>query len=62
MKTEPAVLVGLIQAVIVTIVACITAFGVELTDGQISAVLGVTAAILALGLALVTRSKVTPTG
>ncbi len=62
MKTEPAVIVGLIQALIITVVALVTAFGVDLTEGQTSAILGASAAALALILALVTRSKVTPTG
>lgn len=60
MKTEPAVLVGLIQAVVVAVVALVTAFGVDLTPGQTSAVLGVSAAILALGLAFIVRAQVTP--
>lgn len=52
-RREPVMALALVQAVIV----CGVAFGLELTDGQTAAVLGVTAAVLAL----VARSRVTPT-
>ena len=52
-KSEPAVVAGLVQAVL----ALLVAFGLDLTGEQIASVLAVTAA----GLALFVRSQVTPT-
>ena len=51
-KDEPAVVAGLVQAVL----ALLVAFGLELTDGQVAAILGVTGAVLAL----IVRQKVVP--
>lgn len=53
-RTEPAVVAGVVQAVL----ALLLAFGVPLTQEQMGAILAVTAAVLAL----VVRSQVTPTG
>lgn len=50
---EPVMVYGLVQ----TILALILAFGVDLSTQQTGAILAVTAAVLAL----ITRSKVTPT-
>jgi hypothetical protein len=52
-KSEPAVVAGIVQAVL----ALVVAFGLDLTTEQVAAILGVTAAVLAL----VVRSQVTPT-
>lgn len=49
---EPALVLGLVQAVL----ALILAFGVDLSTEQVGAILAVTAAVLGY----VTRSKVTP--
>lgn len=49
---EPALFLGVIQAVL----ALVLAFGVDLSAGQTGAVLAVAAAVLAL----ITRQKVTP--
>lgn len=50
---EPALILGLVQ----TVLALVLAFGVELSTEQTGTILAVTAAFLAV----VTRSKVTPT-
>lgn len=52
-RREPALILGLVQAVI----ALVVAFGLELTGEQTAGIVAVTAAILAL----VVRSQVTPT-
>lgn len=51
-KTEPALVAGLVQAAL----ALALAFGVPLTDEQLGAIMAITAALLAL----VVRAKVTP--
>jgi hypothetical protein len=51
-KEEPALVLGLLQAV----VALVIAFGLRLTEEQIGAIV----AFSALALALVTRQAVTP--
>lgn len=51
-KTEPAVIAGLVQAIL----AAVVAFGLHLTDAQVAGILGVTAAVLALFV----RSQVVP--
>jgi hypothetical protein len=52
-KREPALAVGLVQ----TVLGLVLAFGVDLSNEQVGAIMAVTAAVLAL----VTRSQVTPT-
>lgn len=52
-RREPAVIVGVVQAII----ALAVSFGFDLSTEQVGAILAVTAAVLAL----VTRSQVTPT-
>lgn len=52
-KNEPALIVGLVQAVL----ALILAFGVDLSEEQIGSILAITSVILAI----VTRMLVTPT-
>ena len=52
-KAEPALVAGLVQAVLTLVVA----FGLDLSTEQVAAILTVTAAVLAL----VVRSQVTPT-
>lgn len=51
-KAEPALVAGFVQAVL----ALVVAFGLDLSPEQIGAILAVTAA----GLALFTRSRVSP--
>lgn len=52
-KTEPALLMGLVQAGVILAVS----FGLDLDDGQTAAILAFTAALLSV----VTRQQVTPT-
>lgn len=52
-KNEPALVLGLVQAIL----ALVVAFGFDLTGEQTACILAVTAAILGL----VVRSRVTPT-
>lgn len=53
-KREPALFYGLVNSVL----ALVLAFGVELSVEQTGAILAATSALLAV----ITRSKVTPTG
>lgn len=55
-SAEPALWVGLVEAVIVLLVA----FGVPISADQKAAVIGLTSAVLAVVGALVTRSQVSP--
>lgn len=59
-KTEPAFMMGLIQAVVMGSLTLGLAFGVTVTADQIAAILGASSVSLALVLSLYTRSKVTP--
>jgi hypothetical protein len=52
-KREPALVAGVVQALLAVLVA----FGVPLSDVQVAAVLGLSAAVLAV----VVRQRVTPT-
>lgn len=54
--TEPALWVGLAEAIIVLLVA----FGVPISADQKAAVIGLISAVLAIVGAIVTRSQVTP--
>lgn len=51
-RSEPALVAALIQ----TVLAACVVFGVDLTPGQVAAVLAVTGAVLAI----IVRSKVSP--
>lgn len=55
-KTEPAVVTGVVSAVL----ALLVAFNVPLSEDQGQAILGATVAILALVQGLVVRSQVAP--
>ena len=55
-KTEPAVIMGLVNAAIVLIVA----FGVNVTDTQTEAILSVVAAIISVVTGVAVRQQVTP--
>ena len=61
MKTEPAVVIGAVQAFVFAIVALIVGFGVDWTQAQVGLVLGVIGSFFAIITALFVRSKVTPT-
>lgn len=55
-KTEPAVVTGVVSAVL----ALLVAFNVPLSEDQGQAILGATVAVLALVQGLVVRSQVVP--
>lgn len=56
-RREPAVIVGLVSAVLTLVVT----FGVPINSDQRGAIIGVVGAVLTLLGAVVTRSQVTPT-
>ena len=60
-RNEPAVLVGLVEALLVAVANAVMAFGLVLTGDQVAAVNGVVIALLVLMLSIYTRQQVTPT-
>ena len=60
MKYEPLISVSSIVAAATAVVALLVAFGVQLTEDQKVAILGVVGVIAPVIVALVTRGKVTP--
>ncbi len=60
MKNEPVVTIAAVQATVAAVLALLVAFGVELSQEQTTAVLGVAAAVLPLVFAVWQRSKVSP--
>lgn len=58
---EPAVFIGLLQALVQALLSLVTAFGLHVTVEQAGAVHGTTAAALAVVGAIWTRSRVAPT-
>lgn len=58
MNTEPALIIGAVQAV----VALAVAFGAPINDTQAKAIMGVASAVLAVLGAVVVRSRVSPAG
>jgi len=61
MKREPTISIGAISAAVAAVLTLITAFGVELTEEQTTAILGVIAAVGPIVTSLVIRRKV-PSG
>lgn len=59
-QREPAVVIGTVTAAVASVLALLVAFGVELTQDQQVAVLGVVAGVGPLVAAVLTRRKVTP--
>lgn len=59
-STEPAVTIGAISAAVAAVLACLISFGVPLTEGQTTALLGVVAAAGSLITGIVVRQYVTP--
>jgi len=59
-RNEPAVLVGLVEALLVATANAVMAFGLVLTGDQVAAVNGVVIALLVLMLSIYTRQQVTP--
>ena len=61
MKREPLITVGTITGIAAAIVALVVAFGIDLTDGQQTAILGAASVVAPLIVAAVCRPRVTPT-
>jgi uncharacterized membrane protein len=59
-KNEPAVLIGMVTAIIVAGIGLLTAFGINVSQEQAGAITGLVGALMALVLSFITRSKVTP--
>lgn len=59
-QREPAVIVGTITAVAAAAVTAAVAFGLDLTDEQRTAILGLVAVLAPIVAAIVTRPRVTP--
>lgn len=61
-QREPAVIAGTIVAVIAAVITLVVAFGVNLTETQTEAILGVATVVAPLLAALLIRPRVTPNG
>lgn len=61
MSNEPVLTATSVTAVVSAVLALAVAFGVEFTDAQVAAILGLVGTVAPLALALWARSKVTPT-
>ena len=59
-KSEPAVVIGTVTTAVAAILAVLVAFGIDLSQGQQVAILGVIAGVGPLVVAFLTRSKVAP--
>jgi hypothetical protein len=59
-KREPALIIGVVQAVLQTLIALLVAFGLSLNAQQTGAILAFTSAVATLIATLITRSQVTP--
>lgn len=60
MTREPLVTAATITALVTALIGVLVAFGIDLTDDQQKAVLGLVAVVAPLAVALFSRSKVTP--
>jgi hypothetical protein len=58
LQTEPAQLIGYITAAVSAAIALLVAFGVDLTDDQTAAILGIVAVAAPIISGIITRSKV----
>ena len=58
MATEPAAIIGTITAIVTALIAFAVAFGINLSDDQQAAILGLVAALAPIVAALLTRRKV----
>ena len=58
MATEPAAIIGTITAIVTALIAFAVAFGIDLSDDQQAALLGLVAALAPIVAALLTRQKV----
>ncbi len=60
MKREPAITVGTISAAVAAILTLLVAFGLDITEEQQTAILGVVAAVGPIVTGLLIRRKVSP--
>lgn len=58
MKREPATIIGAITAVVSAVLALLVAFGMDVSEDQQAAILGVVAAVAPLVAGVLIRSKV----
>lgn len=59
-EREPAAILGTITAGVAAVITLAVAFGLDLTDEQTAAILGVVAVVAPLVAAFLTRPRVTP--
>lgn len=59
---EPLLTAGGITAAVTALLALLVAFGVDLTEGQSTAILGVAGVVAPLIMAWAARAKVSPAG
>ena len=60
MKREPAITVGTISAAVAAVLTLLVAFGLDITEEQQTAILGVVAALGPIITGLLIRRRVTP--
>lgn len=60
MKREPAITVGTVSAAVAAILALLVAFGLDVTEEQQTAILGVVAALGPIVAGVLIRGKVSP--
>jgi hypothetical protein len=60
MKNEPLVTVASLTAIVSAVIGLLVAFGVNLSDEQTAAILGIVAVLAPLAVAAFARGKVTP--
>jgi len=60
MKHEPAISIGAISAAVAAVLTLLVAFGIDVTEEQQTAILGVVAAVGPIVAGLLIRRKVTP--
>lgn len=61
MKNEPVLTAASIAGVVSAVLALAIAFGVDISESQTAAILGVVGTVAPIVLAFVARAKVTPT-
>lgn len=57
---EPLVTASFITALVTAVIALVVALGIDISDDQQTAILGLCAALAPVAVALLARSKVTP--
>ncbi len=62
LRTEPAVTIGSAAAVAAAVLGLLVAFGIDITDDQQKAILGVISVLTPIVAAFLVRRRVTPVG